>query len=60
MYKMNEFECIKTCLPFIEGYVYRGRFAVINVFGDKIDICEIYPHDSENFIIMPRSYFNQL
>ena len=58
---MKECECLIACGDFIEGYIYRGRCVDVNMFGeDEFKIIEVYPHNSDTYVIMPFEYFKEI
>ncbi|MDB8552172.1 hypothetical protein [Turicibacter sanguinis] len=57
---MKKYECIRSCLPFVQGDVYQGREIVFDVFGTKVECYEMYPHDREHYIIVPCDRFKEI
>lgn len=57
---IEKYRCLTTCSPFIQGENYCGRLIIIDLFGEKMEIYEMYPHDGEKPIIMPCEYFKEV
>ena len=57
---MKEYKCIRTCLPFVQGDVYKGRLIVFHVCGTIFESYEMYPHGGEPPIFMPCEKFEEI
>ena len=58
---LKDYECLKSCEPFIEGFAYRGDCRIMDLFGElKISIIAAYPHNGEPPIFMPCDKFEEI
>ena len=57
---MKEYRCIRTCLPFVQGDIYKGRLIVFHVCATIFESYEMYPHDGEPPIFMPCEKFEEI
>ncbi len=57
---MKEYKCIKSCYPFVEGDICKGREIIFHVCGTVIESYEMNTNDGYRTIVVPTEYFEEI